>query len=90
MGLRLHLDAYHNTPRAQRARSGCRIRFRPSSGSADDISEINIVRVMSGSTDIVTAVYAALQSVDPQKIRNAAARYFDDAIVVREAESLPN
>jgi hypothetical protein len=39
--------------------------------------------------DIVRAVYAALTSVDPDTIHAAAARYFDDDIVVHEPESLP-
>jgi ketosteroid isomerase-like protein len=39
--------------------------------------------------DVVRAVYAALTSVDPATIQAAAARYFDDDIVVHEPESLP-
>lgn len=39
--------------------------------------------------DVVRAVYAALTSIDPDTIQAAAARYFDDDIVVHEPESLP-
>jgi ketosteroid isomerase-like protein len=45
--------------------------------------------LVTEAVHIVRAVYAALCSADPDTISSVAAEYFDDDIVVREAESLP-